>query len=192
MTIQRAGDTELSRVEELTLRTSQMNATGVHYSEMALRELISSPDHEVLVATLTDRFGTHGAIGVVLLATRPDRWHLKLLAMSCRAVSFGVGTAILGWVVDQAARVGTHLIADFRPTARNRMMEVTYRFAGLTDDPCACLAKTPAADGIQRLHVVATRRAEPATLRLDAVDLAADHAAHTPDTAVRTPSCEPT
>ncbi len=33
MVIKRADDEDLSRVEELTLRTSQMNATGVHYSD---------------------------------------------------------------------------------------------------------------------------------------------------------------
>ncbi|MFD2767892.1 HAD-IIIC family phosphatase [Micromonospora eburnea] len=180
MTIQRAEEAELARVEELTLRTSQMNATGVHYSRAALRELIGSSDHEVLVATLTDRFGPHGAIGVVMLEVRPDRWHLKLLATSCRVVSFGAGTAILGWVIDQAARAGAHLVADFRPTDRNRLMEVTYRFAGLTDDPCACLAGCPTTDGIQRLHVVAARRPAPAALRLDAVDLVADHVVQPP------------
>jgi methoxymalonate biosynthesis protein len=175
MLIERATDEQLRRVEELTLRTSQMNATGVHYSDAALRALLADPDHEVLVASLTDRFGPHGAIGVMLLATHRSAWHLKLLATSCRVVSFGAGAAIINWLTDQAARTGAHLVADFRPTDRNRMMEIAYRFAGFGDESCDCLAALPEAevDGLRRLHLAADRREPHATIDLIAPELAA-------------------
>ncbi|WP_221358057.1 HAD-IIIC family phosphatase [Streptomyces beigongshangae] len=175
MRIGRATGEELSRVEELTLRTSQMNATGVHYSDADLRRLLTDPGHEVLVVTLTDRFGPHGAVGVLLLERHPDVWHLKLLATSCRVVSFGAGATVLNWLIDEAARAGVHLMADFRPTERNRMMEIAYRFAGFLDgDPCSCgaaLARA-AADGLQRLHLRPAPRPASTTIRVGAVDLA--------------------
>jgi methoxymalonate biosynthesis protein len=179
MTIKRADADDLSRVEELTLRTSQMNATGVHYSDATLRGLLADRDHEVLTVALTDRFGPHGAVGVMLLEYHPQVWHLKLLATSCRVVSFGAGAVILNWLIDQAARAGAHLAADFRPTDRNRMMDIAYRFAGFTGDPCECLADLgPVADGdgIQCLHLVAEPRNGPTTMRLTSPDLAAGHA----------------
>jgi hypothetical protein len=49
-------------------------------------------------------------VGVVLLGTGPDRWHLKLLATSCRVVAVGAGTVLLTWLVDQAAGAGVHLV----------------------------------------------------------------------------------
>jgi methoxymalonate biosynthesis protein len=178
MHIKRADKEDLSRVEELTLRTSQMNATGVHYSDEDLLGLLDDPAHEVLTVTLTDRFGPHGAVGVLLLECHPEVWHLRLLATSCRVVSFGAGAVIIGWLIDQAAQAGLHLAADFRPTERNRMMDIAYRFAGFTNDQCDCLANlgpfTDRAD-IQCLHLVATRHAAPTTMRLTAPDLAADH-----------------
>jgi methoxymalonate biosynthesis protein len=61
MAIKRADGEDLSRVEELTLRTSQMNATGVHYPDAVLRDLLADPNHEVLTVTLTDRFGPPSA-----------------------------------------------------------------------------------------------------------------------------------
>ncbi|GAA1106577.1 hypothetical protein GCM10009579_30510 [Streptomyces javensis] len=64
--------------------------------------------------------------------------HLMLLATSCRVVAFGAGTMIPNWLDDQAGRAGVHLLADFRPTDRNRMMEIAYRFAGFDERPCAC------------------------------------------------------
>lgn len=176
MRIGRAGPEELSRVEELTLRTSQMNATGVHYSDARLRELLADDEHEVLVVTLTDRFGPHGAVGILLLATHPSAWHLKLLATSCRVVSFGAGTVLLNWLQDRAARAGVHLVADFRRTDRNRMMEIAYRFAGFTDESCGCLGEAVTAagaddagerpEGIDRLHLEPVRKEEPTTMTL--------------------------
>lgn len=176
MVIKRADDEDLTRVEELTLRTSQMNATGVHYSDLTLRGLLADPDHEVLTVTLDDRFGTHGAVGVLLLEYHPAVWHLKLLATSCRVVTFGAGSVLLNWLVDQAAQAGAHLAADFRPTTRNRMMDVAYRFAGFTDEPCDCLSDIgPAAgrDDIQCLHLSPDRRAAPTTMSVVSPDLAA-------------------
>lgn len=177
MHIARASEEQLSRVEELTLRTSQMNATGVHYSDADLRGLLADPGHEVLVTTMADRFGPHGAVGVLLLETRPEVWHIKLLATSCRVVSFGAGAAILNWLIDQAARADAHLVADFRPTERNRMLEIAYRFAGFGDGSCTCPGTLPAAnaDALQRLHLSPARREPHATIRVSAPDLAADH-----------------
>lgn len=173
MHIQRATEAELSRVEELTLRTSQMNATGVHYSLPDLRKLVADPDHEVLVTTLADRFGTHGAVGLELLERHNGVWHLKLLATSCRVVSFGAGSVILGWLVDEAARAGVHLAADFRQTERNRMMEIAYRLAGFSDEPCDCRDELPAPDeeDIRRLHLLPTPHEPPPTMELHAVSL---------------------
>jgi methoxymalonate biosynthesis protein len=173
--IRRAAGQDLARVAELTLRTSQMNATGVHYAEAELRALTADPNHEVLIAALEDRFGPHGAIGIVLLATHPAVWHLKLLATSCRVVPFGVGTVLLRWLMDRAAAAGAHLVADFRRTDRNRMMEVAYRFAGFEDRPCACRDAVAAGgerEGVQLLHVEPARHDPPTTMRLDAPDLA--------------------
>ncbi|KWV30927.1 HAD-IIIC family phosphatase [Micromonospora rifamycinica] len=173
MRIDRATDRDLARVEELTRRTSQMNATGVHYSDAALRRLLADAGHEVLVTTLADRFGPHGAVGVVLVARKEGVWQVKLLATSCRVVQFGAGAVILNWLVDRAFAAGVHLVADFRPTERNRMMEIAYRFAGFTTDPCACttVCDRPDEADTQHLHLVPTPRDAPGTIRVTATDL---------------------
>jgi methoxymalonate biosynthesis protein len=180
MVIKRADDEDLTRVEELTLRTSQMNATGVHYPDSVLRGLIADPDHEVLTVTLDDRFGTHGAVGVLLLEYYPAVWHLKLLATSCRVVAFGAGSVLLNWLVDQAAQADVHLAADFRPTPRNRMMDVAYRFAGFADQLCYCLNGVGLdvdRGDIQCLHLSAERREASVTMTVVSPDLAATAAA---------------
>ncbi|MFC7817153.1 HAD-IIIC family phosphatase [Streptomyces sp. NPDC057367] len=172
--IEHAGPGQLARVAELTLRTSQMNATGIHYSDADLTALLADPGHDVLVTSLTDRFGSHGAVGVLLLERLPDRWHLKLLATSCRVVSFGTGAAILRWLTDQAHAAGVHLTADFRPTDRNRIMEVAYRFAGFGQGPCEDCGPVEEGSDIERLHLVPTAQKVSTIMQITSPTLGAD------------------
>lgn len=124
---------DLPRVEELVARTNQLNTTGRIYSYEELAALRESPDHELLVAELSDKHGPYGKIGVVLLHRAEGRWTIKLLLMSCRVMSRGVGGALITLLRREARAAGVRLFADFHATDRNRMMYITYKFAGFSD-----------------------------------------------------------
>lgn len=133
MTITPATVADLRRAEELTIRTNQLNSTGVTYSYADLEAMLGSPRHLLLVAGLDDRYGSYGKIGLALAETTGADWTLKLLLMSCRVMSRGVGTVLLNHVMRLANAAGARLLAEFVPTDRNRVMYVTYRFAGFTE-----------------------------------------------------------
>jgi FkbH-like protein len=133
MTIAPATADDLQRAEELTIRTNQLNSTGVTYSYAELDRYRVSPDHLLLVASLTDRYGAYGKIGLALVERGADVWRLKLLLMSCRVMSRGVGTALLHEIMRLAGESGCALEAEFAETGRNRLMYVTYRFAGFDE-----------------------------------------------------------
>ena len=124
---------DLQRAEELTIRTNQLNSTGVTYSYEELDQLRGSPDHLLLVAELSDRFGSYGTIGLTLVERGTPHWYLRLLLMSCRVMSRGVGTVLLNHIMELARDAGSRLRADFVETGRNRMMQITYAFAGFTE-----------------------------------------------------------
>jgi FkbH-like protein len=124
---------DLARVEELVARTNQLNTTGRVYSHAELAELRVSPDHTLLVADLTDKHGAYGKIGVVLLHRTVETWTIKLLLMSCRVMSRGVGGALITLLRQQACEAGVRLLAEFRATDCNRMMYITYKFAGFSE-----------------------------------------------------------
>jgi FkbH-like protein len=132
-TITPAASEHLRRAEELTVRTHQLNSTGRTYSQEELDKLTRSPDHLVLVAELTDKYGSYGTIGLALVEKASTEWQIKLLLMSCRVMSRGVGTVLLNHLQAKAHAAGVTLRADFVPTDRNRIMYVTYRFAGFTE-----------------------------------------------------------
>lgn len=123
-------DEDLARAEELTVRTNQLNATGYTYSYEELREFQRSPDHDLLIASLEDKYGTYGKIGLALLERGEQAWTIKLLLMSCRVMSRGVGSVLLNAIIRRAKAAGVRLFAEFVETSRNRTMNVTYRFAG--------------------------------------------------------------
>ena len=131
-TIAPAGEDDLQRAEELTIRTNQLNSTGVTHSYAELDGYRTSPDHLLLVAALDDRFGSYGTIGLALVHKRDRAWRLKLLLMSCRVLSRGVGGVLLNHIMRLARDAGVDLEAELVDTGRNRMMYVTYRFAGFT------------------------------------------------------------
>lgn len=131
--IARAKEEDLRRAEELTLRTNQLNTTGDTYSYEELDALRRSPDHELLIASLDDRYGTYGKIGLALVERGAEAWTIKLLLMSCRVMSRGVGTVLLNHILRRARAAGVRLRAEFVATDRNRMMYVTYKFAGFRE-----------------------------------------------------------
>ena len=130
MTITPATEEDLARACELTVRTHQLNTTGQTFTIAQLREMCASPEYEVLVARLTDRFGSYGTIGLAVSELSDDAAVLKLLLMSCRVMSRGVGTVFLDQVVRRAIAAGRQPQAEFIPTSVNRIMLVTLRFAG--------------------------------------------------------------
>ncbi len=135
----KASETDLQRAEELTIRTNQLNTTGITYSYDQLSQLIASDDHLVLVAQLADRFGFYGKIGLAVVdktSGTPDGksvWHLNLLLMSCRVMATGVGSVLLSHIRRLARLSESELLVSFRPTSRNRMMYMTLRFAGFEE-----------------------------------------------------------
>jgi FkbH-like protein len=136
-TIAPAHDEDLRRAEELTVRTHQLNTTGYTYSYDELAAFSRSPRHHLLIASLTDRYGTYGKIGLALverdLDQTPEVWSVKLLLMSCRVMSKGVGTIMINHILAEAKRAGARLVAEFVSNDRNRMMYVTYKFAGFKE-----------------------------------------------------------
>jgi FkbH-like protein len=132
-TLHAAREEDLRRAEELTVRTHQLNTTGKTYSYEELNDLRLAADHLLLVAGLEDRYGTYGKIGLALVAKEERRWTIKLLLMSCRVISRGVGAIMINHLLRLALAAGVALHAFFKPTPRNRMMLVSYKFAGFRE-----------------------------------------------------------
>ncbi len=133
MSITQVDDNDLKRAEELTVRTHQLNATGYTYSYEELDALRKSGQYQLLIAGLEDKYGFYGKIGLALMECGKELWTLKLLLMSCRVMSKGVGSVMLNHVMRLAKKADVRLRAEFVPTDRNRSMYILYKFAGFKE-----------------------------------------------------------
>ncbi|TKI55062.1 HAD-IIIC family phosphatase [Brevibacillus antibioticus] len=124
---------DLQRAEELTVRTNQLNTTGYTYSYEELEGFLRSSQHKLFVASLDDKFGTYGKIGLVLIEITENVWNLKLLLMSCRVMSRGVGSIMLNYIMQLAQKNNVRLLAEFIRNDRNRMMYITLKMAGFRE-----------------------------------------------------------
>lgn len=126
--INKAKESDLMRAEELTLRTSQLNATGITYSYDELNKFRVSNDYDLYICELEDRYGSYGKIGIALIEKKTN-WTLKLLLVSCRVMSRGIGTILLNYIMKETKKFCNKLYAEFVITNRNRQMLIAYKFA---------------------------------------------------------------
>jgi FkbH-like protein len=132
-TIASAKEEDLQRAEELTVRTNQLNTTGYTYSYDELNQFRQSDQYKLLIASLTDKYGTYGKIGLALVECQESLWTIKLLLMSCRVMSRGVGAVMLNYIIKLAKDNNVRLCAEFVANNRNRMMYIAYKFAGFKE-----------------------------------------------------------
>lgn len=124
---------DLQRAEELTIRTHQLNSTGYTYSYDELAALAGEERYIFRICGLTDDYGDSGKTGLLLLEDRGDALCIKLLIVSCRVMSRGIGSALLCYATQLADRLHKKLLAEFLETEYNRIMYITYKLAGFED-----------------------------------------------------------
>jgi FkbH-like protein len=120
VTIGRADDSTLPRVHQLFERTNQFNLTTRRYSAGELGTAATDPACRLYVLRAADRFGDHGLVATALVRIAPKRWTVDSFLMSCRVIGYGVESALLGVIADDAKVFGaTELAGEYIPTPKN-------------------------------------------------------------------------
>lgn len=135
LTVRPAGLADMERVCELALRTNQWNNFAGPLSDATIRAYVDSPDAEIYVAELMDRFGDHGIVATAMLDYSDERVHIPLFCISCRMEGRGIGTAFLGAVLDQVQEANPTVLAatcEYRSTGRNRPALILLQLLGFT------------------------------------------------------------
>lgn len=133
MTLRRADESDIARIIELMARTNQLNTTGVVLSIERLREFLHDEGRAVIVASMEDRFGTHGTVGLSVMEAVDGALRMNVLLTSCRVANRGAGSLLLRALVRIAADEDTVVNCDFVANERNRQMAIALRFCGLVD-----------------------------------------------------------
>jgi len=118
----------IPRIAQLTQKTNQFNLTTRRYTEAEITDLANSPESLVYWLELTDRFGSNGIVGVLILrALTKETWLVDTFLLSCRVMGRTVENAFLGFACDVLRAKGAKkLIGEYRPTAKNAPVADLY------------------------------------------------------------------
>lgn len=125
----------LERIAQLTNKTNQFNLTTRRYTLAQMQSVANDPEYLALYGRLSDRFGDHGLISVVIGHRQQNNLHIDLWLMSCRVLKRDVELAMLDAVAQRAIAIGIKVIYGYYfPTARNGMVADFYPKLGFK--PC--------------------------------------------------------
>ena len=123
----------LDRITQLTNKTNQFNLTARRYTRAELEAIACDRNAVALYGKLSDRFGEHGLISVVLALREQDTLNIELWLMSCRVLKRDMETAMLDALVERAAAAGVRTLRGlYRPTAKNAIVREHYPSLGFT------------------------------------------------------------
>lgn len=117
----------LRRTAQLTQKTNQFNMTTRRYSEPQLEKLLDDPRWMLLTASVQDRFGDNGIVGVVMAERDGPVCRIDNLLLSCRVVGRTVETAVLAGLAEMSrARGASEIEGWYFPTAKNAPAREVY------------------------------------------------------------------
>ncbi|WP_251212538.1 HAD-IIIC family phosphatase [Adlercreutzia murintestinalis] len=124
----------IPRVAQLTQRSNQFNLRTIRYSEAEISAIAASDDYLTAAFTLSDRFGDHGLIALVILEKRGlDELFIDSLIMSCRVLKRGMEEFVMNKIVDLAREHGFgRLVGEYIETKKNKMVAELYNNMGFT------------------------------------------------------------
>jgi FkbH-like protein len=122
--IRRPDAAAAARVEELIQRTNQLNATGNRTTQAQLSTFLGDPSsYHVATASLSDKFGDYGVIGVCIAGRQGADWEIIEFDFSCRAMGKHVEHAVLAHLCRAiGGRPGGSVGIRFGKTSRNKEM----------------------------------------------------------------------
>lgn len=126
-------DSDLARVTQLINKTNQFNVTTRRYTFAEVQAMVNDPDTDVFCATVKDKFGDYGLVGIAIVRHGDGASTADTVLMSCRVLGRGIETAILAHALSLAALRGHRtLTGHYIPTRKNQMVADLFSRHGFT------------------------------------------------------------
>jgi len=120
----------IERIAQLTNKTNQFNLTTRRYTLADMERIAVDSKYIGMYGKLSDRFGDHGLISVVLGRLEDEALYMDLWLMSCRVLKRDMEVAMLDAVVEAARKADAkQIMGMYLPTPKNSMVAGFY--AGL-------------------------------------------------------------
>jgi FkbH-like protein len=113
-----------ARISQLINKSNQFNLTTRRYNEEDVEHFERDRDGILCwQARLSDTFGAHGMIAVVIVRYGRREWQIDTWLQSCRVLMRGVEETLMNRLVESAREAGVErLVGEYVPTGRNGMV----------------------------------------------------------------------
>jgi FkbH-like protein len=119
------------RISQLINKSNQFNLTTVRRTEAEVLDISRSGEHEGFTLRLTDKFGDHGLILVVIGKVQGEDFVIDTWLMSCRVLKRGVEQETMNEILRLArARGCRRIVGVYVPTKKNGMVSGLYPSLG--------------------------------------------------------------
>jgi FkbH-like protein len=124
---------DVPRLAQLINKSNQFNLTTRRRGEAEVTAIMKEPDYVAFSVRLSDRFGDHGLISVVIARKAGHIMEIDTWLMSCRVLGRQVEDEALNEVVRLAKMRGCNVLRGvYLPTAKNEMVRDFYPRMGLS------------------------------------------------------------
>jgi len=122
---------DVPRISQLINKSNQFNLTTIRRTESQVKDVISDPLKIGLTVRLSDRFGDHGLIGILICDIKTHVLNVETWIMSCRVLKRQVEDLMLNCVFELAADRGCDaVVGKYVATAKNSMVANHYSDLG--------------------------------------------------------------
>ncbi len=131
--LRRVDDADMQRVVQLLGKTNQFNLTTRRHGEDQVRTWVNDERSVLLSLRVTDRFGDHGLVGLVIaVPDDADVLRIDTMLMSCRVIGRTVEQFLWGQVLERARELGFRRIrGEYVATAKNAQVATLFDAFGL-------------------------------------------------------------
>jgi FkbH-like protein len=118
---------DVPRITQLINKSNQFNLTTRRRTEDEVQSLMASREYQSFTVRLSDRFGDHGLIAIVVTRVEGKDLVVDTWLMSCRVLKRQVEEVTLNEIVRLAREYRCErVIGVYKPTAKNGMVKELY------------------------------------------------------------------
>jgi FkbH-like protein len=123
----------LERSVQLINKSNQYNLTTRRYSNADVLTVMGDPGWVTLTASVSDKFGDHGLVSVVMGKVEGTDLAIDTWVMSCRVLKRSVEHYVLGELIKVARQRGLRALrGEFIPSPKNALVEDHYARLGFS------------------------------------------------------------
>lgn len=115
------------RASQLINKSNQFNLTTIRRTESEVLSLIDSEEWKCYIVRLSDKFGEHGIISVLITQVTEQDLFIETFVMSCRVLKRGVEALIINHLAQVASSAGLGILGGLYSTSpKNKIVANLY------------------------------------------------------------------